>query len=117
MNAAQVDIQQLRIKHILFKSKVRSILYGGLYDDAFLSDRGPINEWFRTTGVNKYGNSPELEELTRSHKLISVFVTGLLGMYQRGEIDQAHEGLRTLESKSEEFLKTLSQLEGRLAMV
>lgn len=35
MNLAQIDFQQLRIKHILYKSKVRSVLYGGDYDEAF----------------------------------------------------------------------------------
>ncbi len=43
MNQAQVDFQQLRIKHILFKSKVRSVLYGGSYDAEFFSPSGPLN--------------------------------------------------------------------------
>ena len=60
MNLAQVDFQQLRIKHILYKSKVRSVLYvyEGEYDATFFSSSSPIQEWFRTIGLKKYRQIP-----------------------------------------------------------
>ncbi len=114
MNAAQIDFQQLRIKHILYKSKVRSVLYGGIFDDAFFSESGPVFSWFNGTGMPKYGQEPEMRELTEIHRDLNVTALHLFKLYNSGQIDQAHDGLKTIERRSENFLSLLSQLETRL---
>ncbi len=116
MNQSQIDFQQLRIKHILYKTKVRSVLYGGTYDEVFFSHVGPISLWFRTVGNERYSNEPELNELTRLHNELGRQADVIFTLYKSGQIDQAHEGLRTIDKKSEQFLAILSQLEGRLAV-
>lgn len=114
MNAAQVDFQQLRIKHILYKSKVRSVLYGGIYDDAFFSRHGPVNAWFTTVGLVKYRQEPGITELLRVHQELNTTADSLFNLYKSGKIDQAHDGLKTIEKRSEEFLGVLLRLENRL---
>jgi hypothetical protein len=114
MNSAQIDFQQLRIKHILYKSKVRSVLYGGTFDEAFFSHTGPVNFWFNDTGMSKYGHEPEMKQLAETHQELNNTALNLFKLYNSGQIDQAHDGLKTIERKSEYFLNLLSQLETRL---
>ncbi|ALJ01239.1 hypothetical protein [Rufibacter tibetensis] len=115
MNQAQVDFQQLRIKHILFKSKVRSVLYGGTPDTAFFSSAGPISSWFASIGFSRYNNISELLELKQVQQELSSESDSLFRLYQRGKIDEAQSGLSKIEKLSERFLNTLSRLESKLA--
>jgi hypothetical protein len=115
MEAAQVDFQQLRIKHILFKSKVRSVLYGGVFDADFFSPGGPLEHWFKAIGLNRYGQYPEMHDLFQIHLDIIATSLQLIDMYQRGQIDKAHNDLQLMDLKSEQFLAVLSRLDQRLA--
>ena len=115
MNAAQVDLQQLRIKHILYKSKVRSILYGGTFDETFFSHTGPVSFWINSTGLARYGHEPEMKSLATLNSDLNGIALELIRLYQSGSIDVAHDGLKKIEKKSEEFLTLLSALETKLA--
>ena len=114
MNSAQIDFQQLRIKHILYKSKVRSVLYGGTFDDAFFSHTGPVSFWFNDTGMVKYGREPEMKELLQTHQDLNSTALQLFKLYNGGQIDLAHDGLKTIERKSEHFLALLGRIETKL---
>jgi hypothetical protein len=116
MDPARVDFQQLRIKHILFKSKVRSVLYGGTYDETFFSRTGPLNTWFKTVGLMKYRGLVEMLELTQVQQELNHTADLLFGLYKSGQIDQAHEGLGGLENRSEKFLQLLSRLEEKATL-
>ncbi|WP_205500136.1 histidine kinase [Rufibacter psychrotolerans] len=115
MNQAQVDFQQLRIKHILFKSKVRSVLYGGTLDATFFSSSGPINIWFNSVGLSRYRNVAEMLELKQVQQELSTTADSLFALYERGKIDEAQNGLAKIEKLSGQFLALLSKLEGKLA--
>ena len=115
MNAAQVDLQQLRIKHILYKSKVRSILYGGTFDETFFSHTGPVSYWLNSTGLAKYGHEPEMKTLANINTDLNGIALDLIKLYQSGSIDVAHDGLKKIEKISEEFLNLLTVLETKLA--
>ncbi|MCP2045254.1 histidine kinase [Pontibacter sp. HSC-36F09] len=116
MNSAQVDLQQIRIKHILFKSKVRSVLYGGVLDSVFFSDAGPISHWFLQVGKEKYGSEPELYSLQKTHSELLTNANQLFSLYRNGSIDQAHAGMKDIEKLSDRFQELLMQLEKRLAL-
>jgi hypothetical protein len=116
MNVAQIDLQQIRIKHILFKSKVRSVLYGGTLDSVFFSEVGPIGQWFAQVGQQKYAREPELYTLQKTHNELLSNAQRLFDMYRNGSIDQAHAGMRDIEKLSDRFQEVLSQLEKRLAL-
>ncbi|GAB3532629.1 hypothetical protein GCM10027443_16690 [Pontibacter brevis] len=117
MNLAQVDFQQLRIKHILYKSKVRSMLYGGAFDEAFFSRSGPIAVWFATIGLVRYINEAEMGELAKVHQELENITLSLYKLYRDGKIDEAHDGLKNVEKQSERFLALLLVLENRLKEV
>lgn len=114
MEISQIDFQQLRIKHILYKSKVRSMLYGGAFDAAFFSATGPVNTWFETVGKLRYAHIPEVARLSKLHQELDIATLALQRLYSSGNIDQAHDGFREIESKSDEFLQILSALDKKL---
>lgn len=116
MNAAKVDLQQLRIKHILYKSKVRSALYGGTFDEGFFSHSGPVGFWFNNTGLAKYGQEPEMKVLHELNIDLNSIALDLIKLYQNGSIDIAHDGLKRVEQKSEHFLTLLTRLESKLSV-
>lgn len=114
MEISQIDFQQLRIKHILYKSKVRSMLYGGVFDASFFSSAGPVNVWFETVGKMRYGDILEVAELKKIHQELNIATLALHRLYSSGNIDQAHDGFKNIEIKSDEFLQLLSKLDNRL---
>jgi hypothetical protein len=115
MEAAQVDFQQLRIKHILFKSKVRSVLYGGSFDKAFFSPAGPVGLWFNTVGLKNYAHHPEMRHLFQIHQDLNTASLQVIGNYQQGQTELAHAGLQDIENISGQFLDILSRLDQKLA--
>ncbi|MBX0332166.1 histidine kinase [Pontibacter sp. HSC-14F20] len=117
MEAARLDFQQLRIKHILYKSKVRSFLYGGTFDKTFFSTAGPIDIWFSTVGTIRYAREPEISQLIRLHQQLTTLVLSLHKLYSSGQIEQAYDGLKEVDFKSDQFIQILSGLDERLKQV
>ncbi|WP_114778408.1 CZB domain-containing protein [Botryobacter ruber] len=113
MNLAQIDFQQIRIKHILFKSKVRSVLYGGNYDKTFFSSSGPINLWFTTVGLVRYNMEPELRELAKINQELHQTALQLFSLYGNGKIEQALDGMKKIDQLSDSFLKLIATLEAK----
>ncbi|KAA5539802.1 histidine kinase [Adhaeribacter rhizoryzae] len=115
MNIAEIDFQQLRIKHILYKSKVRSVLYvnGGEYAASFFTTNSPVNEWFNTVG-RKYRHEPGMQALLQLQQDMDNTARQLFNLYKAGKIDLAQQGLSTIEEKSQKFVSLLLELENKL---
>jgi hypothetical protein len=112
MDLSSMDFQNVRIKHILFKSKVRSALYGGNIDETIFSSRqSPVGEWIYTKGIPKYGHSTEMQLLEKAHQEVHHYAHDLVSLYKRGKIEEAREGLSYIEKHSEIFLSLLDQIE------
>jgi hypothetical protein len=60
-NSIKLDFDQARIKHMLFKSKLRSILYGSKTDELpILNEREyPVGKWLYGHALQKYNAIPE----------------------------------------------------------
>lgn len=113
MDFAKLDFQQLRVKHISFKSKVRLVLFGGSYDPGLFSDRNPVTEWFTGVGSKKYAREHEVRQLQALHDQILHLAQRLIRMYQQNAIDQAHTGLAELNELSDAFLLLLDSFQER----
>lgn len=111
MNLVQLDIQQLRIKHILFKSKLRSVLYGGNYEEAFFTDQGPVGQWFIHVGMPRYSHIGLMQELYRVHQELNLLAKQLIALYKNSKIEEAHEGLRAIDQKSDRFQELMLHLD------
>ena len=78
MDITALDFQQARIKQVLFKSRLRSVLYGVREaEPALFSLReNPLGQWLEAVVKPKYGTRPEVQDrkstrLNSSHSTLS----------------------------------------------
>lgn len=109
------ELNQARIKHVLFKSKLRSYLYGSGGDKEEL-----LQPHVCTLGVwlnefeEKFGNSHELMELDKQHLRIHFKAQILIALYDEGKVTEAREGMEKIEEIAKDLLAAMDNLEKRL---
>ncbi|WP_426061464.1 hypothetical protein [Hymenobacter sp. B1770] len=112
MDTNSLDFQQARIKQILFKSQLRSVLYGVREaDDALFSPQGnALGQWLSTVIKPKFPLRPEVREAERL--LQDMLRTGhdLAAQYRRGHIEEARQGLTRIDRIGEQLVTVLQQL-------
>jgi hypothetical protein len=112
LTPASLDIQQARIKHILFKSQLRSVLYGVREPtEALFSMQGnALAQWLQAEVKPLHGSRPEMREAERVMRQILNTGRDLVAQYQRGQIEEARRGLSQVDAYGEQLLALLQQL-------
>ncbi|WP_426490866.1 hypothetical protein [Hymenobacter sp. 102] len=115
MELTNLDFQQARIKQVLFKSRLRSVLYGVREPDPSLFSlaENPLGMWLQNTVKPKYGTSMPYQRLEQ--ELQRMLRTGqqLVQQYQRGQLEESRAGLEQLDHHAtiiEDLLQELEQL-------
>ena len=112
MDSNSLDFQQARIKQILFKSQLRSVLYGVREaDDALFSPQGnALGQWLSTVIKPKFPLRAEVREAERL--LQNMLGTGreLAAQYRRGQIEEARQGLTQIDRLGEQLVAVLQRL-------
>ena len=69
MDNIKLDFEQARARHLLFKSRLRSILYGIEIDEAPVLSHFECNvgKWIYGHALKTYGHIPEMQELEKVH--------------------------------------------------
>lgn len=115
MELTALDFQQARIKQVLFKSRLRSVLYGVREADEALFSRplNPLGQWLDAVVKPKYGAHPEVREIERV--LLQMLDTGrdLATLYQRGQIEESRAGLERVNTQADRIDALFKQLEQR----
>lgn len=107
--------ESAKIKHIVFKSKVKSYLYGS---DTPL---GPIlnyrqcsfGQWIYEVGLKQFNNLPEMHELEKVHQDIHEHAIHLVNLKQANQTEKALAGLPQLEKLAETIVKLLQQIQAK----
>ena len=115
----QLDFEQAKTKHLLFKSKLRSILYG-----AQLADEAPVlshyectvGKWIYNHALKAYGHIPEMQELEKVHADIHTSARQLVALYKEGKVDEAREGLTSMEKIADHLVGLLAIVEHKLTL-
>jgi PAS domain-containing protein len=113
MNLLEIDFKKAKVRHLLFKARLRSILYGSD------TDEGPVishlecslGQWIYSHALKAYGHIPEMHDFERIHKEIHKTAAGLIALYKNGKADEARAGLEEIEVISEHLSDTLSAVE------
>ena len=112
MDINTLDFQQARIKQILFKSQLRSVLFGVREaDETLLSPQGNVlAQWLSTVVKPRYPGHPQVREAERL--LSHLLATGrdLIGQYRRGQIEEARRGLNQIDRLGEQLVAVLQGL-------
>ena len=118
MEISAFDIQQARVKQVLFKSRLRSVLYGVREaDDALFSrPQNPLGQWLDTVVTPRYGHHPEVREIEKT--LVQMLATGreLVAQHRRGYIEEARTGLGTINGQADHLNTLFDRLGQRLAL-
>jgi hypothetical protein len=113
MELSKLDFQQARIKQVLFKSRLRSVLYGVREaDDAlFETAHNPLSQWLQTVVKPQFGAQTEVRQLERSIEQMLSAGRGLVRQYQRGQIEEARAGLEQVDTFAQDIESALQGLE------
>jgi hypothetical protein len=111
------EFESATVKHILFKSKVKSYLYGSDTDlEPIVNYRVcSFGQWIYDKGMPLFGELPEMQELEKVHKEIHDFASYLVKLKQENQTEKALNELPQLEIKANEIftlLKTVQELAG-----
>lgn len=118
MALSTFDFQQARVKQVLFKSRLRSVLYGVREADATLFSLAdsPLGQWLQTVLKPGYATRPEVREVERL--LQQQLRTGqeLATRYQRGDLEEARAGLDQINTLADQIDAVLLGLQHSLGL-
>lgn len=114
LDLSSLDFQQARIKQVLFKSRLRSVLYGVRDADAALLSRtdNPLGQWLDAVVKPRYGARPEVAQLEAALQRQLDAGRELLRLHQRGQLEEARVGLENIDTHAariDELLRALEQ--------
>ena len=109
------EFQQARVKQVLFKSRLRSVLYGVRAAEADLCAL-PANQlhlWVEAHLRPCHPTSPVLPELELVLRRMLARSQGLLDQHARGRLEEARAGLSAIDADAAEIDGLLRRLEKR----
>lgn len=112
------DFESARIKHVHFKSKLRSFLFGNAGSEGPLRDpeQCGLGLWIadRLRGTGVFAHLPEARKFDRQHVLIHQEANRLMDMYQAGDVDGAVAGFVPVQTIADEMVVLLQTMEAKL---
>ena len=116
MNAIELDFEQAKARHLIFKSRLRSILYDAEVDEAPVLSHHEcgVGKWIYGHALPAYGHLPEMQELERVHADIHTCARRLVKLYREGHAAQARAGLAEIEHIADRLIELLDLLENLL---
>ena len=110
------DFESGMVKHLLFKSKLRSCLYGSGIGQGPIRDPAQcaFGHWIRDRALGPYTHLPESRELGVIHILIHQQANRLMDLHERGETERALAGLPAVEQLANQITRLLQVMEQKL---
>src|SRR5687767_7017504 len=93
------EFESATVKHILFKSKVKSYLYGSSINlEPIVNFRVcSFGQWIYDRGMPLFGYMPEMQQLEKVHIEIHDFASYLVKLKQENQTEEALNKLPQLE--------------------
>ncbi|MCB2378175.1 CZB domain-containing protein [Hymenobacter sp. BT635] len=110
------DFETAMLKHLLFKSKLRSFLYGSALAEgpARDPDQCSLGIWITERRRSAWGHVPEWAALDRAHRQVHQQANELMDMYLQGFTEQAREGLSDLLPLTDRITQLLQTIQDKL---
>ena len=110
------DFESALIKHMHFKSRLRSYLFGNTQHEGTLRDpeQCSLGQWVAARVRGPYRHLPEARLFDQRHQDIHVVANRLLDLYQAGETEQATAGLAEMQGIADEMVTLLQTMQARL---
>ena len=113
MPLSSFDFQQARVKQVLFKSRLRSVLYGVREAEPalFSLTENPLGQWIQTVLKPQAAGQPAVRELEQVLQRMLSTGQDLATRYQRGHLEEARAGLDQVNAFSDQIETLLTSLE------
>ncbi|MCC3157308.1 CZB domain-containing protein [Hymenobacter sp. 15J16-1T3B] len=110
------EFDAARLKHILFKARLRSFLYGADGEEGPVRDPDEcsLGHWIRDVALARFGHYLEAQQLDQLHRRVHEEANRLMDLHQAGHADEALRGLRATNPLTDEVLRLLNTLEHKL---
>lgn len=107
------DFEQARAKHLLFKTRLRSILYGASLDETPVVSHleCSVGKWIYGHALSAYADIAEMHELEQAHTTLHTVAKKLVDLYKAGKVTEARIGLDEMEGIADRLVKLLSTVE------
>lgn len=112
----KLDFNQAKARHLLFKARLRSIVYGAEIDEAPVTSHFEctLGKWIYNHALREYGHIPEMIDLEKVHAQIHTKARELMGLYKNGKIEEARKGLENMEKVADSLIGLLTNIEVNL---
>jgi PAS domain S-box-containing protein len=116
MHSLELDFEQAKIRHLLFKTRLKSILYGADIDETSIIShlKCSLGKWIYDHALPEYGHISEVHQLEQLHIDIHESATKLIHLYKEGNIEEARQGLSNIEVIAEKILTLLTGIQKTL---
>lgn len=113
MSELKYVFESAKIKHIVFKSKVKSYLYGSNTPlEPILNYRQcSFGQWIYEVGLTQFKHMPEMHQLEKVHRGIHEHAIHLVTLKQKDNIESAIAGLPELEFLAANIVQLLEQIQ------
>ena len=112
------DFESARIKHVHFKSKLRSYQFGNGGEMESLRDpeQCGLGRWIadRLRGQGAYAHLPEARQFDQKHVLIHKEANRLMDLHDAGQDDQVSANYVLLQQLADEMVVLLQTMEAKL---
>jgi hypothetical protein len=112
------DFDSARIRHVHFKSRLRSYLFGNGGEESPLRDPEAcsLGHWIadRLRGRGVYAHLPEARQFDRQHVLMHHEANRLMDLHAAGRTDEASAGLGTVQAIADEMQALLQTMEAKM---
>jgi PAS domain S-box-containing protein len=112
----KLDFEQARAKHLLFKTRLRSILYGAEIDEAPVVSQYDctVGKWIYGHALADYAHISEMRTLEAVHAELHISAKKLVDRYKEGQIEEARMGLEAIEKIADRLVRLLWVVEDKV---
>lgn len=114
--AIKQDFESALVKHLSFKARLRSFLYGNESAQPPLRDpdQCSLGLWIAERWHGPYASVPEMRDLDREHRLIHKRANELMDLRLAGQQDEALTHFQTVQSQADQIVHLLQTIEAKL---
>ncbi|MEO6903373.1 MAG: PAS domain-containing protein [Bacteroidia bacterium] len=116
MDVLKLDFQQAKVRHLLFKNNLRSIINGIEVDEKTILSAYDceLGKWIYDHSLKKYGHIPEMHDLEKVHTAIHKSAREIITLFKNGNVEDAREGLSNIEQIADQLITLLNIIEVKL---
>jgi hypothetical protein len=114
--AIKQDFESATVKHLSFKAKLRSFLYGNSNAEAPLRDPDQcgFGKWITSRRLGDYAHIPEMRALDEEHRRIHQQANHLMDMHLAGQRNEALSAFKEVQEQADLIVVLLQTIEAKL---